>query len=87
MPVDRDAGRDVRVAEGGAIEHLLVRRSGDAPLVERVGPGEFAWLRALHEGADFGAALARAMEVEGAFDLGEALQARVMDGTVSGLAP
>jgi hypothetical protein len=81
-------GDDMRVdIEGGRTEHLLTRRPAEAPLVERVSPGEFAWLRALHEGADFGAALARATEAEAAFDLGEALQARVMDGTVSGLAP
>jgi len=81
-------GGDMRVdVESGLMEHLLARRSGDVPLVECVDVGEFAWLRALQQGADFGGALAQAMEAEATFDLGEVLQARVMDGTVSGLAP
>jgi hypothetical protein len=73
--------------EGGATEHLLTRSCADAPVVERLAAGEFAWLHALRAGDPFGAALARAMEVDAQFDLAAALQGRVMDGTVSGLAP
>jgi len=73
-------GGDMRVdVESGLMEHLLARRSGDVPLVECVDVCEFAWLRALQQGADFGGALAQAMEAEATFDLGEVLQARVMD--------
>jgi len=71
---------------GIATEHLLVRRQDETPCVERLGAGEFAWLRALQDGESFGPALARAMEADQAFDLGEALSSRVMDGTLSGLA-
>ena len=82
------SGSDMRVeVEGGGTTHLLTRRSADGPLVERLGAGEFAWLLALQGGSEFGAALARAMDADATFDLGEALQARVMDGTVSGIAP
>jgi hypothetical protein len=68
-------------------EHILTRRSGDASVVERIAAAELAWLRALAEGADFGAALTRAMEIDPGFDLGDALQTRVRDGTISGLTP
>jgi hypothetical protein len=70
---------------GGIAEHILTRRSGEAPLVERVAGAEFAWLRALAGGADFGTALAQAMEIDSDFDLGEALQWRVADGTIGGV--
>jgi hypothetical protein len=71
---------------GGAAEHVLVRRSADGTLVERITAAESAWLAALAADADFGAALAQALQADPDFDLGQALQSRVMDGTVSSVA-
>ena len=79
-------GDDARLEIAGPpAEYLLTRRSAQGPVVERIGPGEFAWLQALRSGEAFGAALARAMEQDSAFDLGEPLQARVLDGTLTGI--
>lgn len=66
---------------------LLVRRHEGRALVERIAPGEFAWLRALHSGETFADALTQALERDAAFDLESTLSARVHDGTVCGVEP
>jgi hypothetical protein len=81
----QDPGMQVD-ASAGATGHVLVRRSAHAPLVERITAAESAWLGALAGGADFSWALGQALQVDPEFDLGQALQSRVMDGTVSSLA-
>ena len=68
-------------------ERLLIRRDDSRTLVERLGAGEFAWLRALQSGETFGAALSQALDGDAAFDLEDALAGRVRDGTICGIAP
>ncbi|HZZ94197.1 MAG TPA: DNA-binding domain-containing protein [Usitatibacter sp.] len=72
---------------GGDLEHaagdrLLLRRTGERCGIETLGPGEWAWLVALHAGSTFGDALAAALAQAPDFDLGTALQHRVLDGTI-----
>lgn len=74
--VDLDAGPDF----------LLVRRHGEDVGIERVPPGEFAWLAALAGGADLAGALDAAHAADAAFDFAAALRARIADGTLCGVA-
>jgi uncharacterized protein len=63
-------------------QRLLVRRTGERCEIERLAAAEWTWLRALRAGSAFGDALAAAIEDDAGFDLGEALQRRVLDGTI-----
>jgi hypothetical protein len=74
MRVDFDSPRGAR---------LLVRREGERSVIESIGAGELAWLQALANDSSFGDALARALEADTAFDLGEALERRVRDGAIA----
>ncbi|MFO1316962.1 MAG: DNA-binding domain-containing protein [Burkholderiales bacterium] len=60
-------------------DFLLVRRHDGDVGVERVPPGEFAWLAALLAGADLAGALDAALAAEPAFDFAAALRARIAD--------
>lgn len=70
----------------GADDRLLVRRESNGVTVERVAPGEHAWLTALQAQATLPAALAAALGKDPAFDLAAALQQRVADRTLVALA-
>ena len=72
-----------------------VRRSAGPPhgpprdgavVVERLPPGDFAWLDALQGGADLTRALEAAQTADATFDLGTALRAYLVDGTLTGIA-
>jgi len=70
--VDFDAGDD----------HLLVRREDGTPAIERVSPGEFAWLAALADGHALGESFGAAFAVDPDFDAGGALGRRLASGTL-----
>jgi hypothetical protein len=68
-------------------EHfLLIRREDDAVVVERVTPGDFAWLAALAAGADLARALDAAIGADATFDLGTGLRTFIANGTIVGIA-
>lgn len=71
---------------GSGDDFLLVRRDGDSVVVERVGPGDLAWLGALAAGADLARALDAAFDADATFDLGTALRAYIGNGVLSGVA-
>jgi len=68
---------------GAGDDFLLVRRERDSVAVERVGPGDFAWLGALAAGADLAQALDAAFAVDATFDLGTALRTYIGNGVLS----
>ncbi len=78
---------DVEIDFAAGADCLLVRRVGSEVVMERLPPGEFAWLDALAAGDDFAAALAAATVDDAAFDLAAALRARIADGTLAGTLP
>jgi hypothetical protein len=67
-------------------QHLMTRREGGRPVVERLPAAESAWLVALGEGAALGAAVDRALQVDPAFDLAAVLRQRIADGTIADFA-
>ncbi len=74
------------VALDGADDRLLVRREASKVTVERLAPGEHAWLAALHAQETLAAALDAALAEDPAFDLTAALRCRVADRTLAALA-
>lgn len=74
------------VAFDGPPDLLMVRREDGAVVVERLPPGDFAWLDALQGGADLTRALEAAQTADATFDLGTALRAYLVDGTLTGIA-
>jgi hypothetical protein len=68
--------------EGDAV---LVRRDAGLARAERLGAAEWAWLWALAQGAPLGEAVDRAMAIDAAFDLGEALRRRLSDRTIASI--
>ena len=74
---------DGKVRFGDGDDFLLVRRDGAHVGIERVEPGNFAWLTALAGSADLVQALDSAFDADATFDLGMALRARIADGTLT----
>jgi hypothetical protein len=74
------------VAFGGPDDLLLVRREEGRVSVERLAPGEFAWLAALAGRDDFASALDAAVASDPRFDLGAVLARRVADRTLAAIA-
>jgi hypothetical protein len=68
---------------GAGEDFLLVRREGGRVVVERIEPGEFAWLAALAAGADLARALDAAFYTDATFDLGTALRTYVANGALT----
>lgn len=71
---------------GTGPDWLLVRREGGVPVIERIAPGDYAWLAALAGGADLAAALDAAVAADAHFDLGTALRTHIAGGTLAALA-
>ena len=71
-------------APGGDL--LLVRRESGVVVIERLAPGDHAWLAALADGADLAGALEAALSVEPTFDLTTALRSFIGNGTLTGIA-
>jgi hypothetical protein len=63
-------------------EHLLVRRDGASPVVERLAPAEYEWLAALGAGHTLGVALESAFACDAQFDAGAALGKHIGNGTI-----
>jgi hypothetical protein len=74
------------IAFAGPDDLLLVRREEGRVSVERVAPGEFAWLAALAGRDDFASALDAAVASDARFDLGAVLARRVADRTLAAIA-
>lgn len=74
---------DVAIDFAAGTDRLLVRRDDVGAGIERLPPGEFAWLSALAQGDDLATALAAATAADDTFDLAVALRARIADGTLS----
>ncbi|MEO8753189.1 MAG: DNA-binding domain-containing protein [Casimicrobiaceae bacterium] len=70
---------------GGGDDFLLVRREDGRGVIERVEPGDFAWLAALADGADLAEALVAALAADATFDLGTALRTGIVNGTLTGI--
>ena len=83
QPNDAGGSRTASHTNG---DFLVVRREAGAVVVERVTPGDFAWLAALAEGADLAAALDAALACEVTFDLGTSLRAFIANGTIRTVA-
>jgi len=64
---------------------LLLRRDTGPVVVERIAPGEYAWLQGLADGATLAAALDAALEADAAFSFESALHTRIADRTLAGL--
>jgi hypothetical protein len=77
---------DVHVDFDAGADHLLVRREGALPVIERLAAGDYAWLVALSHGADLARALDDALAADSEFELGAALRAHVQTGTLMALA-
>ena len=75
--------RRVDLAEGG--EHLLVRRDAHRITLERLVPGERAWLSALASASTLGEAIELAQREDSSFDLESALRAHLDGGTFADL--
>jgi hypothetical protein len=71
----------VALEEGG--DALLIRRDADGISLQRLPPGDHAWLAALAVGASLGAAIEAAQAADATFDLGAAMRAHVVAGTIS----
>jgi hypothetical protein len=70
------------IAFDGARDLLRIYREDGQVAVERMPPGEFAWLAALADGADLAAALDAALAADATFDLGTVLRRDVANRTV-----
>jgi hypothetical protein len=78
-----DGDADVRFGEG--TDRLIVRRERGVVVIERLSPGDFAFLRALRDGDDLAGALDRAMAADAAFDLSIALRAHIASRAIAQL--
>lgn len=77
---ESDAGKRIDLGSGG--DHLMIHREGRHVVVERLRPGEFAWLSALQDGVVLERSLTAATSVDAAFAVAECLKVRSMDGTL-----
>jgi len=71
---------------GAGPDHLLVRREGPSPVIERLAAADFAFLAALAGGSDLAAALEAALAFDADFELGVALPAHIGSGVLAELA-
>jgi hypothetical protein len=78
---DHQAEQMVDLDGGG--EHLLLRREGFEPVVEKVSAAEFALLQTLRDDANLGAACVAAQRELAQFDVSICLQRRAADGTLA----
>ncbi|HEY1326538.1 MAG TPA: DNA-binding domain-containing protein [Casimicrobiaceae bacterium] len=76
---------DASVRFTGSAEHVLVHREPNAIAVEQVPASEACFLQACIDGEALGAALAAALDIDAAFELGACLRRRVDDGTIVGV--
>jgi hypothetical protein len=76
---------DEQVSWDSGPDRLLVRREPDGVTIERVAPGEYAWLECLASGASLSAAIEAAQNADPVFDLGSVLRTRVADRTIAGV--
>lgn len=76
---------EARASSETRTDFLVVRREMGAVVVERVAPGDYAWLAALATGADLAGALESALAAEATFDLGTSLGASIANGTICGV--
>src|SRR5262249_15576159 len=81
---DQDGNEAVDLDEGG--DALRVRRDANGVTLERLAPGEWAWLTSLAQGATPGDAIGAAQAADATFDVGVALRARIADGTIVAVA-
>ncbi|GAA4344357.1 DNA-binding domain-containing protein [Variovorax defluvii] len=79
-----DETETVSLAEGGV--RLLVMQQALEVVFVPLGDAELRWLCALHEGAGLGEACARALDLDGAFDIGGALGRHLALGLFTGMA-
>lgn len=77
---------DGSVDWGSGADYLLIRREGEMPSIERVQPGDHAWLSSLATGADLSVAIEAALALDATFDLGTALRAYIGSGTLMVMA-
>lgn len=83
---DAEPAPDASARAANSADRLLVRRDGSgAVIVERLGPGEFAWLATLHAGRTLAAAIDAAQLSDPGFELGAALHAHIGNGTVAAI--
>ena len=73
--------RRVDLAEG--TERVLVRRDAHGVSLQRLAPGEHAWLSALASDAPLGEAIERAQRVDCAFDLQSTLRTHLDSRTIA----
>jgi hypothetical protein len=81
----RDGAFDAIDLKAGP-DHLLVRREGSAPVIERLAPADFAFLATLAGGGDLATALEAALAFDADFELGAALPAQIASGVLAELA-
>ena len=77
---ESDAGKRVDLGSGG--DRLMIHHEGRRVVVERLSPGEFAWLSALRDGTALETALTAARTADTGFDVTACLRERSMDGTL-----
>lgn len=73
---------DATVPSDASADALLVRRDVGGIGIERLAPGDYAWLAALAAGATFAAAIDAASRADAGFDLGRALHIHVGAATI-----
>lgn len=76
---------EARVSLEGGADRLLVRREAAGVTIERLGAGEYAWLRAFAAGLSLGEAIEAAQDADASFDLGTTLRERIEDGVLDGV--
>ena len=76
---------DISVRFETGTDWLLVRREAGAVVIERLTSGDYALLRALHEGCDLATALGAAIAAEVTFDLGTTLRHVIANRTLTEL--
>lgn len=64
-------------------DRLLIRREEGTVVMERLAPGDFAWLSALTTTADLGGTLEMALAADTAFDLRATLSTMIANGTLA----
>jgi hypothetical protein len=75
---------DLRVDFDAMPDRLRIRREPGGVSLDRITPGELAWLAALMDGAALAATIAGAQAADVTFDLGTALHRFIGDGTITG---
>lgn len=73
---------DTTVPSDASGDALLVRRDAGGIGIERLAPGDYAWLAAFAAGATFAAAIDAASRADPGFDLGRALHTHIGAATI-----